>query len=66
LRRRTLWGAHFKAGGRRELAEEVEERRRKLEEVMRPGSHPGMAERLAIEATLINRGLLRLTKGGWC
>jgi hypothetical protein len=51
---------------RKELAAEVEERRRKLEEEMRPGSHPGMAERLAIEAALIKRGLLRLTKGGWC
>lgn len=51
---------------RRELAEEVEERRRKLEEEKRPGSYPGLAERLAIEAALINRGLLRLTKGGWC
>lgn len=52
---------------RDELREEVEERRRKLEEagVARSG-HPGLAERLAIEAALMNRGLLRLTKGGWC
>lgn len=52
---------------RRELAAEVEQRRRELEEdeAIRRG-HPGLAGRLAIEAALIHRGLLRLTKGGWC
>ncbi len=52
---------------RQELAAEVEERRRKLEEdeAIR-GRHPGLAGRLTIEAALIHRGLLRLTKGGWC
>jgi hypothetical protein len=49
------------------LANEVEERRRKLEEdeLIRSG-HSGLAGRLAIQAALINQGLLRLTKGGWC
>lgn len=52
---------------RREFAEEVNERRKRLEEdeAVR-GGHPGLAERLAIEGALINRGLLKLTKGGWC
>lgn len=52
---------------RDELSNEVNERRCKLEEdeAIRSG-HPGLAERLAIEAALINRGLLKLTKGGWC
>ncbi len=52
---------------REELAMEVEQRRRRLEEdeAIRRG-HPGLAGRLAIEAALIHRGLLRLTKGGWC
>lgn len=52
---------------RRELLNEVEERRQRLEAegVAREG-HPGMAERIAIEATLIKRGLLGLSKGGWC
>ena len=52
---------------RRELAAEVEERKQRLEEdeAVR-GGHPGMAERLAIEAALIKRGLLKLMKGGWC
>ena len=52
---------------RRELAAEVEERTQRLEEdeAVR-GGHPGMAGRLAIEAALIHRGLLKLTKGGWC
>ena len=52
---------------RRELAAEVEELTTKLEEdeAVR-GGHPGMAERLAIEAALTKRGLLKQTKGGWC
>ena len=52
---------------RDELLNEVNERRCRLEEeeAIRSG-HPGLAERLAIEAALINRGLLKLTKGGWC
>jgi hypothetical protein len=50
-----------------QLAAEVEGRRRKLnEEGVARGWHPGLAERLAIEGALIQRGLLRLTKGGWC
>ena len=52
---------------RDELLDEVNERRCRLEEEesIRSG-HPGMAERLAIEAALIKRSLLKLTKGGWC
>lgn len=52
---------------RDELLDEVNERRAKLEEAVVPGrNYPGLIERLAIQATLTNRGLLRLTKGGWC
>lgn len=52
---------------RRELAAEVEERTQRLTEAVVPGrSYPGLTERLAIQAALTNRGLLRLTKGGWC
>ena len=52
---------------RDELRDEVEERRRKLEEDESVrGGHPGMAERLAIEAALTHRGLLQKVKGGWC
>ena len=52
---------------RDELSDEVNERRRKLDEAgVARRSHSGLSERLAIEAALINRGLLRLTKGGWC
>ena len=52
---------------RRELSEEVEARRRRLEEEDVPGrKYPGLIERIAIQATLTKRGLLRLTKGGWC
>ena len=52
---------------RDELFDEVNERRCRLEEdeAIRSG-HPGLAERLAIEAALIKRSLLKLTKGGWC
>lgn len=52
---------------RRELAQEVEERvkRMKEQEALRV-AYPGLIERLAIQAALIKRGLLRLTKGGWC
>jgi hypothetical protein len=52
---------------RDELLDEVDERRCRLEEdeAIREG-HPGLAERLAIEAALIKRSLLQLTKGGWC
>ena len=52
---------------RGELKQEVEERVAKLleQEALR-GAYPGLVERLAIQAALIKRGLLRLTKGGWC
>jgi transposase len=51
---------------RRELAEEVLERRMKWEASGAREPYAGHFERLAIEAALINRGLLSLTKGGWC
>jgi transposase InsO family protein len=52
---------------RRELKQEVDERIAKLveQEALR-GAYPGLVERLAIQAALTQRGLLRLTKGGWC
>lgn len=52
---------------RAQLAAEVEERKQRLmrEKALRV-AYPGLVERLAIEAALIARGLLRLTKGGWC
>ena len=52
---------------RAELLDEVRERRCRLEEdeAIR-GGHPGLAERIAIEAALTQRGLLKLKKGGWC
>lgn len=49
---------------RRELRREVDARRDELEDSR--GWPPGKAERRAIEAALINRGLLRREKGGWC
>lgn len=51
---------------RAELAAEVAERVKKLQEQASRVAYPWKLERLAIEAALINRGLLRLTKGGWC
>lgn len=63
-----LWRARVEVTvDRRELQEEVEARRNKLveQEALRV-AYPGLVERLAIEAALTNRGLLRLTKGGWC
>ena len=52
---------------RDELLDEVNARRARLEEAVVPGrKYPGLIERLAIQAALTNRGLLRLTKGGWC
>jgi hypothetical protein len=52
---------------RGELKLDVEERVRKLreQEALRV-AYPGLIERLAIQGALIDRGLLRLTKGGWC
>jgi hypothetical protein len=64
----AVWrGSSMPNVNRGELAAEVDERRKRLEEdeAVRCG-HPGLAGRLAIEAALINRGLLKLTKGGWC
>ena len=63
-----LWRARTKlAVDRAEFASEVTERveRLKEQEALRV-AYPGLVERLAIQAALINRGLLRLTKGGWC
>lgn len=52
---------------RRELKHEVGERiERLLEQEALRGAYPGLVERLAIQAALTQRGLLRLTKGGWC
>ena len=51
---------------RAELAEEVAGRVRKLQEKASRVAYPWKLERQAIEAALINRGLLKLTKGGWC
>lgn len=51
---------------RQELAEEVSERRMQWEASGAREPYAGHFERLAIEAALINRGLLGLTKGGWC
>lgn len=52
---------------RRELQQEVDERMVMLskQEALRV-AYPGLIERLAIQAALTQRGLLRLTKGGWC
>lgn len=63
-----VWRARAEvAVDRRELQEEVEERvaRMKEQEAHRV-AYPGFVERLAIEAALIKRGLLRLQRGGWC
>ena len=52
---------------RRDLEEELEARRRRLEKPNALGGrHPGMTGRIAIEATLIKRGPLGLARGGWC
>jgi hypothetical protein len=52
---------------RQALAEDVEERKQWLmSQRAHRVAYPGLVERLAIEAALIARGLLRLTKGGWC
>jgi hypothetical protein len=52
---------------RRALAEDVEERKQWLmSQRAHRVAYPGLVERLAIEAALIARGLIRLTKGGWC
>jgi len=50
---------------RRALAKDVEARKQRLmsQKALRV-AYPGLVERLAIEAALIARGLLRLTKGG--
>lgn len=64
----AAWRARDKVRvDRRELAQEVEELKERLrkQEALRV-AYPGLVERLAIQAALINRGLLRLTKGGWC
>jgi hypothetical protein len=51
---------------RRELAEEVAERAEKLKQEAHRVAYPGLVERLAIQAALTQRGLLKVTKGGWC
>jgi len=51
---------------RQTLREEVEELTRRMQEQARRVAYSGLYERLAIQRALINRGLLRLTKGGWC
>lgn len=53
---------------RRELKQEVDARMEKLlkEQKALRGAYPGLVKRLAIQAALTQRGLLRLTKGGWC
>lgn len=52
---------------RAELSSEVAARVEMLrEKVALRVAYPGLVERLAIQAALINRGLLRLAKGGWC
>lgn len=64
----ALWRARQEVQiDRRALAEDVEERKHRLmsQKALRV-AYPGLVERLAIEAALIARGLLRLTKGGWC
>lgn len=63
----TVWADCLTAVlDRRKLANEVERKRLELnEDVNIRSGHPGLAERLAIEAALINRGLLRKTKCGW-
>lgn len=64
----ALWRARREVQiDRRALAEDVEERTQRLmsQKALR-GAYPGLVERLAIQAALIARGLLRLTKGGWC
>jgi transposase len=52
---------------RDELREEVQARAARIRRQMNQGGRPAdFAERLAIEAALTQRGLLRRTAGGWC
>lgn len=51
---------------RRVLRDEVDELARRMKEQAQRVAYPGLYERLAIQRALIRRGLLRLTKGGWC